>query len=139
MRNQYYDEHDEYEVTTSRYKYNCGGWASYSGPCGASDCGSCRNGSPDEEEEEGGSTVSRLLHIAAKDYEYAGIRRGDLYTRTTGFSYITGGKRTGYMGAERRLAERGPTQPGHDAGEWAVLMVRRAAQLKRRRRIRKKN
>ena len=31
---------------TYQYKYNCGGFASYSGPCGAPDCGSCRNGSP---------------------------------------------------------------------------------------------
>lgn len=32
------------------YKYNCGGFASYAGPCGASDCGDCRNGPPPWEE-----------------------------------------------------------------------------------------
>ena len=34
------------------YKYHCGGHANYSGPCGASDCGDCRNGAPPWEEEE---------------------------------------------------------------------------------------
>jgi len=44
---------NDFESTsTRRYRYNCGGHRTYSGPCGASDCGSCRNGTPPWEEEE---------------------------------------------------------------------------------------
>ena len=44
---------NEYESDSPRhYPYNCGGYSAYDGPCGASDCGSCRNGPPPWEEEE---------------------------------------------------------------------------------------
>lgn len=53
----YWDAKAEYaaemaEQKRRTYKYNCGGFASYHGPCGASDCGSCRNGPPPWEEED---------------------------------------------------------------------------------------
>ena len=34
------------------YKYDCGGVRNHSGPCGAPDCGSCRNGAPPWEDDD---------------------------------------------------------------------------------------
>ena len=54
------------------YKYHCGGFSNYSGPCGASDCGDCRNGAPpweeddvDEDEDEE-NTVSEFDRLRAE-------------------------------------------------------------------------
>tara|TARA_R110000850_G_scaffold873_1_gene5032 strand:+ start:264 stop:482 length:219 start_codon:yes stop_codon:yes gene_type:complete len=72
MRNMSEDERYEARMEAKReyaeeeprhvYKYNCGGPRAYDGPCGAPDCGYCRNGPPpwededeDEDEDEEGS------------------------------------------------------------------------------------
>tara|TARA_R110000751_G_scaffold28003_3_gene73494 strand:+ start:19892 stop:20395 length:504 start_codon:yes stop_codon:yes gene_type:complete len=132
------------ERARTSYRYNCGGASSWSGPCGASDCGSCRNGpapweeeeEDDEDEDEDGETAQTdALHIAARDYAYTGgkrIDKGDLYERITGFTYVDGGERTGYLNPERRLVARSPANGG-DADAWASGMLRRESQLKRRR------
>lgn len=130
---------------TPRYKYNCGGLASWSGPCGASDCGSCRNGpapweeddDDDEDDDDNDETAETFsLYIASRDNAYTGgkaIGKGDLYERTTGFKYVDGGERTGYLDPKCRLVARAPGQWGHDADAWASGMLRRESQLKRRR------
>ncbi len=59
-----YDDYDyDYDgpPRQRRPKYKCGGWANYSGPCGASDCASCypstwhldEDEEPDEAEHTG--------------------------------------------------------------------------------------
>ncbi len=132
------------ERARTSYRYNCGGASSWSGPCGASDCGSCRNGpapweedEDDEDEDEDGETAETWsLYIASRDYAYTGgksIGKGDLYERITGFTYVDGGERTGYLDPERRLVARAPGQWGHDADAWASGLLRRESQLKRRR------
>ena len=63
MRDEYYSE-DAYDTRDQAradaqaeadtdepgYRYHCGGHSNRTGPCGASDCGSCRNGLPPWEE-----------------------------------------------------------------------------------------
>ena len=45
-----FDARDEYR--RRRTPRGCGGFASYDGPCGATDCPSCYPGSWDRDEEE---------------------------------------------------------------------------------------
>lgn len=99
------------------YKYNCGGFASYHGPCGASDCGSCRNGAPPwEEDEEEQSTQRSKLVIARK--ARGSILPGDCVRITTGFHFVKDGPRTGYFKYERLVGYG----PGHadkaGQGSW---------------------
>jgi len=107
------DIRDEYAAEMAEekgrtYKYNCGGASSWSGPCGASDCGSCRNGAPPWEEDdseenseenserswlaESGysfddgtwSKVARVRkHTCRRDHADGTVRKGDEYTVTT--------------------------------------------------------
>jgi hypothetical protein len=132
------------ERARTSYRYNCGGASSWSGPCGASDCGSCRNGpapweedEDDEDEDEDAETAETFsLYIAARDYAYTGgacISKGDIYERTTGFTYVDGGERTGYLDPERRLVARSPAHRRHDPIKWERAMRWRESQLKRRR------
>ena len=132
------------ERARTSYRYNCGGASSWSGPCGASDCGSCRNGpapweedEDDEDEDEDAETAETFsLYIASRDYAYTGgacISKGDLYERTTGFTYVDGGERTGYLDPERRLVARSPAHRRHDPIKWERAMRWRESQLKRRR------
>jgi hypothetical protein len=44
------DAQAEADTDEPGYRYFCGGHTSRTGPCGASDCGSCRNGLPPWEE-----------------------------------------------------------------------------------------
>lgn len=111
-RYDYEDARAEYaaemaEEKRRTYKYNCGGFASYYGPCGASDCGSCRNGPPpweeEEEEEEHDVRTVRIVIARAPRSEAGrarreknGIKPGDKIRVVSGFSYVEGGPRTGY-------------------------------------------
>jgi hypothetical protein len=107
------DARDEYaEEKSHTYKYNCGGLSNYSGPCGASDCGSCRNGAPpweeeDEEDEEQKNVSSVKLVIARK--ARGSILPGDCVRVTSGFTYIEDGPRTGYYRSEALVG----FGPGH--------------------------
>ena len=122
------------------YKFHCGGAANWSGPCGASDCGTCRNGPApweDDDTETCELATTRTLHIASKPYrstKHGGrvIKAGDLYERETGFEYLIGGERTGYLSAGRKLIARAPANGG-PADAWEYFMLRRSAQLSRRR------
>ena len=117
----------------SLYRYNCGGFASYDGPCGASDCGSCRNGpAPWEEEEEEACESSDYSSYRISSRDRAGINAGDLYVRVSGFEFIRGGRRTQYW-ANNTLVARGPSHPKHDPAVWADRMAARERQLAKRR------
>lgn len=91
-----------------RRMYNCGGPGSYHGPCGAPDCSSCRNGTMDDEPDEEEVASSRVV-VARKARRcwWGEIRPGDTVRVTTGFTYIPGGKRTGYFKRFYRVA-KGP-------------------------------
>ena len=116
------------------YRYNCGGRANYNGPCGASDCGSCRNGAPPwaEEDGEGEQTSSWTCSYRIASKDGVSIKKGDLYRRTTRFTYIEGGRRTGYE-ALKMLVARGPAHEHHDPATWESGMKHRELQLRRRR------
>jgi hypothetical protein len=114
------------------YRYSCGGFANYSGPCGALDCGSCHPSWEEEDEAKVEESTTATIHIASQDYP--GIRKGDLYARVTGYSYLTNGPRTGYLRPVRRLVCRAPGTEHHFRLVWARGMARRAVQLEARRR-----
>lgn len=115
-------EQDMATEKSHTYKYNCGGRANYSGPCGASDCGSCRNGAPpweqdeDEDEDEEQSTQVSKLVIARK--ARGRILPGDCVRITSGFTYVEDGPRTGYFKSES-LVGYGPGHPDKAGkGTW---------------------
>jgi hypothetical protein len=117
-RAEYADEIAEERSRT--YKYHCGGFASYSGPCGASDCGSCRNGAPpweDEEEDDEERSVQRTKLVIARKAR-GHILPGDCVRVTSGFSYLKDGPRTGYFRHESLVGYG----PGHSdkagQGKW---------------------
>lgn len=119
------DLRDEYaaemaEEKNRTYKYNCGGFSNYTGPCGASDCGSCRNGTPpwEEEEEDEEQTVSRSKLVIARKAR-GDILPGDCVQVTTGFSYEKDGPRTGYFKREE-LVGFGPGHIGDPV--WGSLV-----------------
>jgi len=128
-----------YERRRTTYTYSCGGFASYHGPCGASDCGSCRNGAPpwemeadeDEDDAEMTSAAAESYRLASRDISHD-IRAGDLYRRLRWFSYNKGGPRTGYA-VGHYLVARGPTREHHDPQAWARGMAQRERELRRRR------
>ena len=99
----------------SRGYGGCGGWSSYDGPCGATDCSSCHP------EGEGGSeektTETRTYHIARGPHR--GIEPGDLYVRVTGFTYDEGGARTGYLSPRKVLVANPPGHKNHNPSIWA--------------------
>jgi len=136
-----YDDYDERmearaEARSRSYRYNCGGFASYDGPCGAPDCGSCRNGAPPWEEDEDGEedeTCFSSYHIASRDYPEARIAKGDLYLRTSGFTYVKGGARTRYARKKKTLMVKAPGTEGHSERDWSRFMTKREAQNQRRR------
>ena len=109
------------------YRYSCGGFASWHGPCGASDCGSCRNGAPpweeeEEEEEEVRRTVYRVVRKSRKGPcqvapPHGRYEPGDLVRVESGFWYTPGGPRLGYFRREVRVG-LGPHHDDAGAGEW---------------------
>ncbi len=100
----YYDVNDDYaeERSARRFRFNCGGAASYDGPCGAPDCSSCRNGADEDDVElegalaradsagytvdvEDGSamkTISTKVRTARRDHKGGAIMKGDRYRET---------------------------------------------------------
>lgn len=135
-----YDRYPDYDGprggrNRSGYQYHCGGFASYDGPCGASDCGDCRNGAPPWEEQDEGDEVKTTsvttYHVATKARGF--VRVGDMVARTTGFTYEEGGRRTGYAEATERVVARAPGTDGHSPEAWAKYGALRAEQNERRR------
>lgn len=96
----------DYEPRHS-YKYHCGDRT-----CGASDCGSCRNGAApweeggsEEEEMEGGFKYKTV--IARKDRLSFRIKKGDTVHVASWFTYKKNGPRTGYC-RSYKLVAKGP-------------------------------
>lgn len=96
----------------------CGGWSSYDGPCGATDCSNCHP----EGDGDGGekTTETRTYHIART--AQAGIEPGDLYFRVTGFTYDEGGARTGYLNPRKVLVANPPGHKNHNPSTWAFYI-----------------
>lgn len=96
-----------------RTVYRCGGYGSYDGHCGASDCETCYPGCGDRDEEEGSEqeTSKTKVVIARKarnqGHWYGEIRPGDQVSVTSGFTYLSGGGRTGYFRSYTRI-KKGP-------------------------------
>lgn len=133
-----YDRMEEREQNRSRYKYNCGGVGAWDGPCGASDCSSCRNGSDggDEDESTEKEVTNVTFHIARTAFRTtfgATVNPGDMYSRETGFTYEPGGARTGYQTPKVMPVSRPPGALGHYPVSWARAMAKREAQLAARR------
>lgn len=106
------DEIAEERAARRRSRYRCGGFASYYGPCGATDCDSCYPGGgygSDEEPEEQEKVVSKL--VIARKARFVGlpseIRPGDKVRVTSGFTYTSNGPRTGYFRRYVRVS-KGP-------------------------------
>lgn len=96
----------------NRNRYRCGGWASYYGHCGATDCDTCYPGGceKDEDRVEETSTSKRVIARKARpgngwDNE---IRPGDTVVVFGGFSYIPGGPRVGYLPKTYLRIAKGP-------------------------------
>jgi len=94
------------ERNSRRGRYNCGGWSSFDGPCGATDCCNCYPGGCDEDEPESDEDEELTAHftkivIARKARPaFTGkseIRVGDRVRVTSGFTYEQDGPRTGYF------------------------------------------
>ena len=132
------DRRADAESERSRYKYNCGGFASWDGPCGASDCSSCRNhdGGDGDEESTEKEVTNVTFHIARRAFRAtfgATVNPGDLYSRETGFTYEPGGARTGYQHPKVLPVSRPPGTVGHYPDPWMRAMAKREAQLAARR------
>jgi len=95
-----------------RPRYRCGGWASYSGPCGARDCESCYPGyDPFEDAEPETGEAETFKTVTAHKPRFVGttseIKPGDRVCVRSGFCYVVNGPRTGYFRSYRRLT-KGP-------------------------------
>ena len=105
------------ERNSRRGRYNCGGFASWDGPCGATDCCSCYPGGcdedePDESDEDEELVVQTIKFVTARKarpafYGKSEIRIGDRVRVTSGFTYEEGGPRTGYF-RSYNLVTKGP-------------------------------
>jgi hypothetical protein len=107
------DERDEDldDLRSHHRGYNCGGWASFDGPCGALDCVSCHPEGMGEDEEREEESTPKVRTVTARKARYVGkpneIRPGDRVRETSWYTYIVGGARTGYFHEYKRLA-KGP-------------------------------
>lgn len=106
-----YEDWDEEPEPRHTRRYNCGGFASYYGPCGATDCESCYPGGSDEDEDrEETMTTSKV--VTARKARFVGkpneIRPGDRVRVTSGFTYKSGGERTGYLRKSYQRLSKGP-------------------------------
>jgi hypothetical protein len=113
LRAEYAEELAEERGNVGRY--NCGGWSSYDGPCGATDCCNCYPGGveeepeSDEDEELFVQTVKIVTVRKARPafYGKSEIRIGDRAQVTSGFTYEQNGPRTGYF-RSYTLITKGP-------------------------------
>lgn len=97
-----------------RHRYNCGGFASYNGPCGATDCILCGSGysgeAYDAEDQEEEATSCRVVTACKARFigKSSEIKPGDRVQVTGGFTYTRGGARTGYLRKSYRRVSKGP-------------------------------
>jgi len=92
----------------TRSAYNCGGWANYHGPCGATDCINCYPGGACEDEPREYKTSYAKVVTARKrrrDKRGRQIEVGDTIKVISGFTYEEGGPRTGYFRRYQLLAK----------------------------------
>jgi hypothetical protein len=105
-----YDDYD-YDRPARRTRYRCGGYGSYYGHCGATDCETCYPGCSDREEEEPEGKVEVFKTVKARKArnvgQYNEIKVGDTVRVTSGFDYERGGPRIGYFRTYTRIA-KGP-------------------------------
>lgn len=107
-----FDDDRYMERAARRNRYRCGGYASYTGHCGATDCETCYPGgcSEDEDEQEQESTTHRV--VTARKARFVGdwreIRVGDKVQVTSGFTYKVGGERLGYLPKRYVRVAKGP-------------------------------
>ena len=95
-----------------RSRYSCGGYASYTGHCGATDCSTCNPGGGDDEEEQEEQETTTAKVVTARKARYEGtyreIRPGDRVRVTSGFAYKKDGPRTGYLPKRYHRVACGP-------------------------------
>ncbi len=97
----------------SRNRYRCGGYASYNGHCGATDCDTCYPGGRDEEDEDRVEETTTSKTVIARKARPGNswrneIRPGDKVRVTSGFSYTPGGPRLGYLPKTYQRIAKGP-------------------------------
>jgi hypothetical protein len=112
------------EFKVGRISGGCGGFSSYYGPCGATDCSSCHP-EGDGESEKAVTTETRTYHIARHVHtqEFGrNIEPGDLYFRVTGFTYEEGGARTGYLTPVKVYVASPPGHKDHDPSMWTAYI-----------------
>lgn len=110
-----YDRDDYDDYRPRRKTYRCGGYAAYSGHCGATDCETCYPGCSSYDEDEGEElSVETAKTVTARKGRFVGttseIRPGDRVRVTSGFGYERNGPRTGYFRSYRRVS-KGPAWP----------------------------
>ena len=116
-----YDDYDRYEDARDearaeraprRRRYRCGGYASYTGHCGATDCDTCYPGGCGDDEQEVQETTTSKVVTARKARPGKGgvpeIRVGDKVRVTSGFTYKPGGERLGYLPKRYTRVAKGP-------------------------------
>ena len=113
----------DYDRPARSRRYSCGGYASYTGHCGASDCSTCNPGGDPEDSDETEGEWSRTKVVTARKARNAGkpyeIRPGDRVRIEYGFTYEVNGPRTGYF-KRRTLLAKGPA--------WCEAVATAAAQ-----------
>ena len=103
----------------------CGGYANYSGHCGALDCCTCHPGGYDEEPEDQEASTAKI--VTARKARPAGpfgrdIRVGDRVLVESGFTFIPEGARTGYFRRYSRIS-KGPAWPVENSTPWGGGVV----------------
>lgn len=108
----YDDDYDCDERPARRRAYRCGGYGSYYGHCGATDCETCYPGGSDREDEDREEEVVISKTRTARKARYIGtsleIRPGDTVRVVSGFSYKPGGPRTAYLPKSYTRIAKGP-------------------------------
>jgi len=122
-----FDYGDDYpEEPDPKFKtYRCGGWASYSGPCGALDCEDCHPGGAramwEEEQSRTAGVAETIKYVVARKPRFVGttseIRPGDTVQVKTGFTFKPNGPRTGYLPRRYFRHTKGPAWEDDDRGE----------------------
>jgi len=107
-----YDGPSPAQERRMRSRYSCGGYASYTGHCGAYDCSTCYPGGGYDEEEPEEQEALTSKTVTARKGRYEGtareIRPGDRVRVTSGFTYVEGGPRTGYLSKGYSRVSCGP-------------------------------
>jgi D-serine deaminase-like pyridoxal phosphate-dependent protein len=127
LRDEYADEMAEHKARKRRYR--CGGYSSYTGHCGATDCDTCHPGYSDDEDETdedelltASSTKVVTARKARLDSWRLEVRPGDSVRVTTGFTYVRDGERVAYFKSESRVAKgKGwPVEAPAPTTSWAT-------------------